>query len=215
MGRLFSVLLALFLLLPAPLLAADLVASLSLIEPSVTLVRDGRVSDLRKLQTDLFDGDRIETGPDGKAKVTFENGDVTFLGPKSSLDIEARQDSMANWKIKLNLVGKLRALVNKRRDKHFRVRTVSAVIGVKGTDFVTDAPGKTTRVATFKGLVSLTSLSSNQSVDVPQGKQGTINPAGEVMPLSDIAGDILEGVEIAGKQLSTEEAAGEKVCMNC
>ncbi|MDT8447745.1 MAG: FecR family protein [bacterium] len=212
-----SSLLWICLLLCWPLSASALnpVATLYLLDKSVTLDRAGKLTDLRQIETPLTNGDRIETGPSGRAKLTFENGDVTFLGPNSQLTVSAEPEGQ-NWKIELNLVGKLRALVNKRQDKNFRVRTVSAVIGVKGTDFVADAPGAETRVATFKGLVFLRSLKTQQDIDVPAGKEGAIGPAGEIMPLRDIAGDILEGVEIAGKQLSTEEAAGSKIgCTNC
>ena len=113
--------------------------------------------------------------------------------------------------IDLNLTGKLRALVNRRPDRSFQVRTVNAVVGVKGTDFVVEEAASQTRVATFNGLVALASAQNGQSVDVPAGKQGAISPSGEVMPLTEIAGDILSGVEIAGKKLSIEEAAGSKV----
>lgn len=209
MRQLFTALLGLGLLAQSAF-GAPKIATLVLLDPVVQVIRSGKVIDIHKQETELFAADRIETGPEGKAKLAFENGDVVYLGPNSALDLSAEQGKEA-MKIDLNLTGKLRALVNRRPDRSFQVRTVNAVVGVKGTDFVVEEAGSQTRVATFNGLVALASAKSGQSVDVPPGKQGSISPSGEVMPLTEIAGDILSGVEIAGKKLSIEEAAGSKV----
>jgi len=206
-----TILILLFMLFSAPVLfAAPKVATLVLLEKSVQVIREGRMMQIRSQETALYNDDQIETGPDGKAKIAFENGDLAYLGPNSTLDIRTKVTPSVT-KITLKLSGKLRAMVNHRVGRSFRIRTVNAVVGVKGTDFVTESTGKQTRVGTLKGLVSLASNKTGGTVDVPAGKQGSVSISGEIMPLTEIAGDILEGVEIAGKQLNLNESAGQRI----
>ncbi|OGG95037.1 MAG: hypothetical protein A2527_12450 [Candidatus Lambdaproteobacteria bacterium RIFOXYD2_FULL_50_16] len=201
------------LALPSLAFGLERVAVGHLIGKPVSLVRDGKIKDLRDKETDLIEGDRIETGPEGKLKLVFETGDVVYLGPDSTLEVSAppKAKLSLNPLIQLKLTGKLRALVAKRSDTTFRVRTVRAVVGVKGTDFVVEDVVEQTKVSTLKGLVSLGSLKNQQEIDVPAGKSSTVDVMGAIMPLSEIAGDVLQGVEISGKKLSVEEAAGQKV----
>jgi len=206
-----AVLFLLCLLISTPALqAAEKIATLILLSKSVQVIRDGRMLEVRSQETALYNDDQLETSAAGKAKILFENGDIGYLGPNSTLDIHTEKTSMVT-KVSLKLSGKLRSLVNHRARRSFRVRTVNAVIGVKGTDFITESSGDQTRVGTLKGLVSLSSNLTGGTIDVPAGKQGAVNISGKIMPLTEIAGDILDGVEIGGRQLDLEESAGHKV----
>ena len=207
--RRFWILLGL-MVMPFMAWASDNVATLWLLEKPVHLVREGRVLEVKAQETELQNGDQVETGFEGKAKIHFDNGDLVYLGPASTVKVQAEQTQRI-LNISLNLTGKLRALVNHRSNRSFKVRTVNAIVGVKGTDFVTEIINNQTRVGTLKGLVALQSVKTGGTVDIPAGKESAISPSGKVMPLREIAGDILSGVEIAGRQLGLDESAGEKV----
>jgi ferric-dicitrate binding protein FerR (iron transport regulator) len=99
------------------------------------------------------------------------------------------------------------------RKRRIKIKTATAVIGVKGTDFVTEFKEETTVVGTVDGLVNMSSLKTKQSVDIPPGKMSSVSPSGEVMPLSEIAGELLKGVEFAGKKMDSKDIAGEKIKM--
>ena len=62
-------------------------------------------------------------------------------------------------------------------------------MGVKGTEFITEFINKTTNVGTIKGLVSLTSLANNQSVELKEGTKSSVNIDGEVLQPSEFFGN--------------------------
>mgnify|MGYP007115335037 FL=1 len=91
------------------------------------------------------------------------------------------------------------------------IRTTNAIVGVKGTEFVTEFINKTTNVGTIKGLVSLTSLANNQSVELKEGTMSSVNIDGEVLQPSEFSGILMRDFEFAGEKMSGEDAAGKKI----
>ena len=91
------------------------------------------------------------------------------------------------------------------------IRTTNAIVGVKGTEFVTEFINKTTNVGTIKGLVSLTSLANNQSVELKEGTMSSVNIDGEVLQPSEFSGILMRDFEFAGEKMSDEDAAGKKI----
>ena len=91
------------------------------------------------------------------------------------------------------------------------IRTTNAIVGVKGTEFVTEFINKTTNVGTIKGLVSLTSLANNQSVELKEGTMSSVNIDGEVLQPTEFSGILMRDFEFAGEKMSGEDAAGKKI----
>ncbi len=111
----------------------------------------------------------------------------------------------------LNLKGRLLARIRKNLARTVVIRTTNAIVGVKGTEFVTEFINKTTNVGTIKGLVSLTSLANNQSVELKEGTMSSVNIDGEVLLPSEFSGILMRDFEFAGEKMSGEDAAGKKI----
>ncbi|HVK61298.1 MAG TPA: FecR family protein [Bdellovibrionales bacterium] len=121
----------------------------------------------------ICSGDAVVSGPEGRAKIVMEDGNVLNISPSSKIVLEKYEFNAADNKKKvlLNVLkGKVRAATAKEEmynDKAkdgqantFQVKTKSAVAGVRGTDFLTGFDPKTNRaeIVTFKGKVDVGQL---------------------------------------------------------
>lgn len=124
--------------------------------------------------------DVIETGAGGSAKIILGSDRVT-LAPDSRVVIAAHSGTQAKPKVDLlNLTyGKMRGLIQKRPNVGqngsgaFRVKTFSAIAGVRGTDlYVGYNPNLgVTEQAVIEGKVEVTQTGTKQSVMVEGGYQ--------------------------------------------
>jgi hypothetical protein len=105
---------------------------------------------------DLFKGDAIVTLADGRIWFQLNDGSVLTLAPDAKLVIsrsiyDPKKKSRMSF---LNVtLGKVRFLVKKLVDfkrSDVRVKTKTAVAGVRGSDFVTDARKTLTEFTTFE-----------------------------------------------------------------
>lgn len=90
-------------------------------------------------------GERITTGRDGAASLVLKDGTVLTLGPNTTTDLNQFQydatTQEGNFALDL-LQGSLRVvtgLLAKVNPERFKVRTPTAVVGVRGTDFIVEA----------------------------------------------------------------------------
>lgn len=90
-------------------------------------------------------GDRLSTGRDGAASIVLKDGTVMSLGPNASADLSQFQfdptTQEGNLLVDL-LQGSARmvtGLLAKINPERFKVRTPTAVVGVRGTDFIVEA----------------------------------------------------------------------------
>ena len=94
--------------------------------------------------TIVLQNDSIITGLRGRAKVMMGDGSKIYIGTNSRISL--RQYVIDNNKLKnatINMLwGKTRFFVNKLTSKKssFRVRTSTAVLGVRGTEFIVSVP---------------------------------------------------------------------------
>ncbi len=85
-------------------------------------------------ETPLEDGDRIETGDDGKAEVALEPDSVIELGGKTSFTVGSTAREASWFALDLgSFVAKLRSFAQGR--SRLEVRTPTAVAAVRGTEF--------------------------------------------------------------------------------
>lgn len=140
----------------------------------------GRVSVLRPgalLASQVKVGDRLEedtsilTGPKSFVKLTFDNGSIINLGPQSKIVVYQIDDTSKTGLVGL-LKGKMRAMINRdevsetKGLKRFYLRTRSAAMGVRGTDFLVgyQPENNATVLLTYSGKVAITKL--DPSIDV-------------------------------------------------
>ncbi|MGK0288848.1 MAG: hypothetical protein ACI86H_000269 [bacterium] len=162
-------------------------------------------------------GDTIKTNYSGKAQLNFNNGDKVFLASNTKIlvdDLRVKEPNRGVRGFFLSVWGKIRAKVVKSSGKEFKVKTKTAVIGVKGTDFVVSTIGQKTTVGTLKGLVGVTSQTSGQEKDVPANYELSVSASGRILPLSAFSGRLLRGLEFAGKRLNNSNFSGKKLNFN-
>ena len=180
--------------------------------PSVIVLRNGVSLAVDGFGKILHKGDIVITRQSGKAHVILISGSELFLAPSAKLEITEQLIGESKQGIKrfiFDIFGKIRLQIKKTKKKQLRIKTQTAVIAIKGTDFIVSYENGTTTVATIEGLVNMVSIKSRQTIDIPSGKMSSISLSGEIMPLSEISGEILKGVDFAGERLTESDISGE------
>jgi hypothetical protein len=124
--------------------------------------------------------DTISTGESSSAKILFSDQSVMDLGANSSMKVSdyALKDGDNRTGTFSLIYGKLRALVTKKvgDQGNVQVRSGSAVMGVRGTEFVVDTPKgppgtiPTPTLVVVNGLVAVRPLTGGPSVAVGAGQ---------------------------------------------
>ena len=182
--------------------------------PIVTVIRNNKTLAVSSFGRNLQMGDTVITRAGGKAHIVLNSGNELFLAPDASLKISEELLGNSKKGIKqfiLSIYGKIRLQIKKTKAQQTLVRTKTAVIGVKGTDFIVSYENQVTSVATFEGLVNMVSITNQYQIDIPPGKMSSVSPAGDVAPLSEIAGEIMKGLEFAGERLSDFDISGKRI----
>lgn len=131
-------------------------------------------------------GNIVRTSPNGKARIVYDNGDHYSVGPGSAYRVfwgsNKGNDSNANETVNL-MYGKVRGVVAKNGPRNkLTVRTHSATMGVRGTDFFVADGGKgaQTEVSVIRGSVAVKAnapkAAKNQpkNVDVKAGMSAEV-----------------------------------------
>lgn len=135
------------LLLGAGAAAADDVAGMfKVVRGAVTVQRQG-ASLPAQVGMPVYQSDRIVTGADGSAGITFEDNALLSLGPSSQLDLDRFSfDSTTHegaFEASLDR-GKLAVVSGKiahQQQDAMKVRTPSTILGVRGTKFLVEVGG--------------------------------------------------------------------------
>lgn len=121
-------------------------------------VQDAREGNL------LERGNIIRTAPDSKARLVYPNGDQINLSPGTAYRVFwDEKASKRTTRIQL-MYGKVRGVIEKGGPRsHLIIRTKSAVLGVRGTDFFVaeDDSDHTMHVSVIRGSVEVTPQTSN------------------------------------------------------
>ena len=110
-------------------------------------------------------GDRIKNGsiirtmPESKANLIYENGDQINIGPGTSFHVSWKSTGAQRSPNQIKLFyGKMRGIILKEGSKNkFEIKTKTAVMGVRGTDFYIEdeGDGKATQITVVRGEVKL------------------------------------------------------------
>jgi len=133
-------------------LAAGLVASATGAEIGQIKVSKGQVSIERRgqvlpgtLGTRLEPSDILRTGPDGSVGVTMSDNSLLSAGPNSILSLDRYDfDATSNQgrfdaQLKKGSLAVISGRIAKQNPEAMTVRTPSAILGVRGTEFVVSA----------------------------------------------------------------------------
>lgn len=92
----------------------------------------------------VHEGDVINSASDGKVKILMKDHTIVDLGPSALLKVdEFKRNQGANREVTMNMsYGSVRAAVAQKLagKGRFKLRTPSAVMGVRGTEFIVNSP---------------------------------------------------------------------------
>lgn len=92
---------------------------------------------------DINEGDRVKTGSDGRIEVGLQDGSRLTIGNNTEMEITRFLLDKDRRSATIFIQGKLRAAIAKFSGKtNMRVKTPTAVAGVRGTDFIVMNEGK-------------------------------------------------------------------------
>jgi len=132
-----------------------------IVKGEVKVISPDQKSEFARVGMKVTEGYSIVTGVDGRAKIVMSDKNILNINPETQLKIETYKNEGGNKKVELSLPeGSVRAMVNQKYDDNkntFRVKTPTAVAGVRGTDFLVKFDMKTqlSSVKTFEGLVAV------------------------------------------------------------
>ena len=177
------------------------------------IIRNGSEIKIQKKETIIKNVDLIRTNFSGKIILKLLGGDDVFIAPDSEIKFKENKKKGLSNVINRNLTlkGRLLAKIRKNLARPIQIRTPNAIVAVKGTEFVTEFIQGITNVGTIKGLVSMTSIVNNKSVELKEGTMSSVNIEGTVMPPSEFSGELMLDFGFAGEKMSEEDAAGKKI----
>ncbi|MDN5088368.1 FecR family protein [Aliarcobacter butzleri] len=155
------------LLLFASFLFAN-IGTVSLLEGKATILRNGQTLGAN-IGDKVENKDVISTQVNSKIKITFIDNTIVTIGKESSLNIEEYifNTSTKEAKTELNVLkGAFHTItgeIGKVNPDKFKLKTKSASIGIRGTEFY----GDENRIVCTQGRIIV--LSNSVSVDVPSG----------------------------------------------
>ncbi|MFH2045350.1 MAG: FecR family protein [Pseudomonadota bacterium] len=136
---------------PAP---GPTIGKILYVKPNVIIIHsDKRCGYKAKKNLPLFSGDRLITQDTGRIEIGLNDGSTLILSPKTDMELSENvydhQKKIRSSLINMYL-GKARFLVTKLvkfRLSAFKVRTPTAIAGVRGSDFVITASPISTEIA--------------------------------------------------------------------
>jgi hypothetical protein len=194
MSRLFGVVVLLLLVAAGgnPVFAEPVGQAIE-VSGDALVIRDSRHITLNK-RLMLDESDIVVTRKGASARLKMNDDSELFVGPRSSISLQkyAVKGKTRIFSRIVQFWGKVRFAVSKLAQKResFEVQTKTAVIGVRGTDFmVTLVPGPDSTVS------SLTGYSSNPAnTPLPFSSEGTATvtcTSGSVVVTNSITGQIV------------------------
>lgn len=167
-----------------------------------------------KVKDEIDWNDLLKTAHSGRVRAGLADGSILSVGSDSELRVVQHDATSQQTSLELNY-GKVRNQVTNitKAGGKYELKTPNAVIGVIGTDFVTEFKGNKTTVICYKGKVKVTPLgkivkssgqqnSSDNSVTLTDGQMvvitNAIPPAG-FQPSStppDVAQNGLLGTDV-------------------
>lgn len=124
-------------------------------------------------------GETIQTGPDGRARLFVAGGDgEVALGANSSYTL-TRDDASGTFEARLDEgLMRLRLLIKGRYGRKFEVRTPTAILAVRGTDYSVHRTAEGDVVKVYSGEVAVTPVAGGAEVLLQAGEQLTVPPQG-------------------------------------
>ena len=132
----------------------------------VSILRENEAKKIRvKAMEPLYVSDTVLTGVNSRAKILMKDDSIISLGQNASANIKGyayeRKSDLRSAVFRV-VSGNARAVVGsffRGKGSFFRIETRTAVVGVKGTDFIVASKGKETEIITVGGDVYTANIS--------------------------------------------------------
>ena len=149
--------------------------------------------------------DEIQTGANSKAQIRLPGKDETIkLGSRSFFGLDNLTEDQTQVSL---LTGKGQFKVTPRKSarkplrqkgtrlNRFKIRTVTAVVGVRGTEFVLGTSGSQTNLLTINGLVTIAPVEAPEiEVEVPENQASQVQQGLAPTPPIPVAAEIQEQI---------------------
>ncbi|MGV3651332.1 MAG: FecR family protein [Devosia sp.] len=157
-SRLFPVLAGtVLMLMAAPVLAQSATGTARGVDPQASATIQNQTRQL-VVGSDVFIGDRVETGDKGLVQIKFSDQTELVVGPRSALVIDdylLRADNSIG-KLSVNaLAGTFRFATGTGPKDRYQISTPTGTIGVRGTEFDFVVTPENTQVLLFSGGVQM------------------------------------------------------------
>lgn len=188
----------LFFLLSLAALAWSDIGNVGALKGSATLKRGTADLEIKSGMT-LEVKDTIITSAKSRVQVILKDDTVITIGPDSSFVFDAykfggKDDSEVSMHINRGFFRSVTGMIGKLAPERFKVKTASATIGIRGTDFSAQIAEEKETIACYKGQIT---------VLLHNGHQPLIVDAGMIM-------DLAQGKAKLKKLGRTEGKKGEK-----
>jgi hypothetical protein len=193
--KIISVFLLLFLIfLPSLALAQTSVGKFTFVQGRVDVLRQPAPRAMPvNMGDNVFVGDIIRAKSKSKAEITFTDGNIVRVAPNTRIEISEYMFDEAKGKGILNLSrGKVQAIIQEKIAKRiatfgeanrFEIHTPTAILGVRGTNFIVAYQRNLSSVFVWKGTVIAYSRKfPDMVVTVNAGYITTIPPDQPVQP---------------------------------
>ena len=135
---------------------------------------------LNPLIVELELGEQVLTGKNTRARIEMREKEeeirlrVDTLFQVNSLDLDQTEVEMPTGKARFKIKRKLNR--KKKQRRKFNVRTVNALVGVRGTEFVMGTSGASTSLLTLAGSVEMASVAAPEiKVEVSIGEASKLD----------------------------------------
>jgi hypothetical protein len=122
----------------------------------------------------VFEGDKIITSENGYIKILMNDDTVFDLGGASKFTFEqfkmkTKADRKAKYKLGYGQMRSIFTVKSKTKDA-LQVKTPDVVMGIRGTEFLTEKRSAKTQVVLLEGSLEVSSLANKKTIKLEPGK---------------------------------------------
>lgn len=188
-------LLAIFLLLPTLVFSSGGVANITALRGNADIT-DGNNLKKAKLKDDLYKIDTLITHKKTKAQLIFEDKTIVTVGKNSHFAVEDYlsdgDDQEASFKLFNGAVRVITGKIGKISPQKFKIKTKTATIGIRGTNFIVIAsPKRGDLIVCTLGEITIKGK-SKKVFTVGKGYMARVSPNGIVQAIEAYSADDLD-----------------------
>ena len=171
------------------------------VEGEVFILRDNFLEPLQKDDV-LKKNDLISTKKSSRAILTFKDDTSVTIGQNSDFSIleylydeESAENNKLEFFYSRGVFKTVSGKLGKLNQKNFKLKTRTASMGIRGTEIYTKTDMYKDMIACLDGAITVTSLSTQKSVNVDKGYSTTVEPDKDPEDPKLFSCDDLDGID--------------------